>query len=86
MQGYSLHIKASAAKELDAIDTVYFERIKKKIVALASNPRPAGSKKLKGHKDYSRIRIGDFRVIYTIDDVHRRIEIIRIAHRKEVYD
>jgi mRNA interferase RelE/StbE len=65
MQDYALHIKASAAKELDAIDTVYFERIKKKILALASNPRRSGSKKLKGHRDYWRIRIGDFRVIYT---------------------
>jgi mRNA interferase RelE/StbE len=48
---YSLEVKSSAQKELDALDNALFARIDRKISALAENPRPAGCKKLKGHKD-----------------------------------
>jgi mRNA interferase RelE/StbE len=50
------------------------------------NPRPAGCKKLKGHKDQWRIRIGDWRVVYFIDDSAGRVSIARVAHCREVYD
>ncbi|MGB8579902.1 MAG: type II toxin-antitoxin system RelE/ParE family toxin [Candidatus Sulfotelmatobacter sp.] len=50
------------------------------------NPRPAGCKKLKGHKDQWRIRIGEWRVIYFIDDAAKQVSITRVAHRREVYD
>jgi len=57
---YSLDIKRSAQKELDALDDTLFTRIDRKILALADNPRPVGCKKLKGYKDQWRIRIGDY--------------------------
>jgi mRNA interferase RelE/StbE len=65
---YSLEIKQSAQKELDALDDALFSRIDRRILALVDNPRPSGCKKLKGYKDQWRIRIGDYRVIYIIED------------------
>jgi mRNA interferase RelE/StbE len=56
---YSLQIKQSAQRELDALGDTLFARIDRKILALAGDPRPAGCKKLSGYKDQWRIRIGD---------------------------
>jgi mRNA interferase RelE/StbE len=53
---------------------------------LSENPRPAGCKKLRGFKDTWRIRIGDWRVVYLIDDVAKLVTITRVAHRREVYE
>ena len=86
MVKYSLEIKQSAQKELDALDDTLFTRIDRKILALAENPRPAGCKKLKGYKDQWRVRVGDWRVVYIIDDAAKLISITRIAHRREVYE
>jgi mRNA interferase RelE/StbE len=83
---YSVVIKSSAQKELDALDDAVFSRIDRRILALAENPRPAGCKKLKGYKDQWRIRIGNWRVVYFIDDSAKRVSISRVAHRREVYD
>jgi mRNA interferase RelE/StbE len=83
---YSIEIKRSAQKELDALDDALFERIDAKILALAANPRSAGCKKLKGYKDHWRIRIGDYRVIYILDDSAKTVTITHVAHRREVYE
>jgi mRNA interferase RelE/StbE len=83
---YSLQIKSSAQKELDSLDDAVFARIDPKILALAENPRPAGCKKLKGYRDQWRVRAGDWRVIYIIDDSAKRVTITRVAHRREVYN
>jgi mRNA interferase RelE/StbE len=83
---HSLEIKQSAQKELDALDDAVFTRIDRKILALADNPRPAGCKKLKGYKDQWRARIGDWRVLYIIDDAAKLVTITRVAHRREVYE
>ncbi len=82
----SLDIKASAQKELDALDHAPFVRIDRKIMSLAGNPRPAGCKKLRGYKDQWRIRVGDYRVVYLLDDDKALVTIMRVAHRKEVYE
>jgi mRNA interferase RelE/StbE len=82
---YSLEIKPSAQKELDELDDTVFARIDRKILGLASDPRPAGSKKLKGYKDHWRIRIGDHRVIYLIDDGSKTVTVVHVAHRRDVY-
>jgi mRNA interferase RelE/StbE len=83
---YALEITTSAQKELDSIDDPLFERIDRKILALAGDPRPVGSKKLKGFKDSWRIRIGDWRVVYVVDDAAKLVTVTRVAHRREVYD
>jgi len=78
---YSLEIKPAAGKELDALDNALFARIDRKILALAENPRPPGSKKLRGYKDQWCIRVGDWRVVYIIDDSSKRVSITRVAHQ-----
>lgn len=82
---YSLEIKSSAQKELDALDDALFSRIDRKILALAENPRPPACKKLRGYKDQWRIRVGDWRVLYVVDDATKLVSITRVAHRREVY-
>lgn len=86
MVKYSLEIKQSAQKELDALDDTQFARIDRKILLLANNPRPAGCKKLSGYSDLWRIRAGDWRILYFIDDKTNLVRITRIAHRREVYE
>ncbi len=86
MARYSLKIKPSAGKELDALDDALFARIDRKIMALAENPRPPGCKKLKGYKDQWRVRVGDHRVVYTVDDQKLLVEVTRIRHRSKVYE
>ena len=86
MAKYSLDIKQSAQKELDALDDALFSRIDRKILALAETPRPAGCKRLKGYRDKWRVRVGDWRVLYIIDDAAKLVSITRIAHRREVYE
>lgn len=85
MAKYSLEIKNSAQKELDSLDDSVFKRIDRKVLMLADNPRPAGCKKLRGYKNQWRIRVGDWRVVYLVDDEAKLITITRVAHRREVY-
>ena len=84
MEKYSITIKKSAAKELEAIPKKDLQRIIKRIQALAENPRPQGSKKLSG-KELYRIRQGGYRIVYTIEDKESLIDIFKIGHRREIY-
>ena len=86
MPKYLLEIKESAQRELDALDDKVFARIDRKILGLADTPRPAGCKKLKGYKDQWRVRVGDHRVIYIIDDSAKTVMVTRVAHRRDVYE
>ena len=86
MAKYSLDIKQSAQKELDALDDALYSRLDRKILALGETPRPAGCKKLKGYRDQWRVRVGDWRVLYIIDDAAKLVSVTRIAHRREVYE
>ncbi len=61
-------------------------RVLQKMDSLRYAPRPAGCKKLKGYKDQWRVRVGDYRVVYTIDDAKLLVEVTRIRHRSEVYE
>lgn len=81
---YSLRIKRSAEKELRIVPKEDLPRVIERIQSLAVNPRPPGHQKLSGHDQY-RIRQGDYRILYTIDDPGRVVEIIKIGHRREVY-
>jgi mRNA interferase RelE/StbE len=86
VNSYSLEIKQSAQRELDALDDLVFKRIDRKILTLANNPRPSGCKKLRAYSDHWRIRVGDWRVVYFIDDGAKLVTITRVAHRREVYE
>lgn len=85
MANYSISFARSARKELERLSGEIAERILTKIEALAKNPRPAGVIKLHGQKNLWRMRVGDYRVIYAIDDFPKTIDISVIRHRKEVY-
>ena len=84
MASYSLRVKRSAEHELRSVPKPDLARLVHRIQALVSNPRPPGAEKLSGEDAY-RIRQGDWRVIYAIDDDAKLIEIIKIGHRREVY-
>lgn len=82
---YKLVIKKSARKELDSLPSQHFIKIDRAILSLRENPFPyPQSKKLKG-EDKCRLRIGDYRVIYTVDEKEKIITIYRVRHRKDVY-
>lgn len=81
---YTLFIERSAQKSLSKIDTQDKVKIEDAIEALALDPRPANSKKLTGRDAY-RIRIGNYRVIYEVDDGKLIILVVRVGHRKDVY-
>jgi mRNA interferase RelE/StbE len=84
---YVITFKKSAEKELSRLPTQAIKRIAKAIDALTENPRPTGSKKLEGQKESLwRIRIGDYRVIYLVEDVIKIVEIRRVGHRKDIYE
>ncbi len=68
------------------LDDALFARIDRKIMALAENPRPPGCKKLKGYKDQWRVRVGNYRVVYTVNDQKLLVEVTRIRHRTDVYN
>ena len=86
MASYDVALTSSAEKELKKLSAQLTERIVPRLENLASNPRPSGCKKLRGGDDEWRIRVGDYRVVYTIDDANLLVEVTRIRHRKEVYE
>lgn len=86
MAEYRLLIKPSAAKEIEAVGTKRDrQRIVNRIQSLAADPRPSGCEKLAGPGVLYRVRQGQYRVIYTIDDTRRCIEVIKVGHRRDVY-
>jgi mRNA interferase RelE/StbE len=86
VSSYAIEVKPSARKELEALPGTVLARIIQKIESLGRAPRPSGCKKLKGYKDQWRIRAGDWRIIYIIDDTLKTVNVTRIAHRSEVYE
>jgi mRNA interferase RelE/StbE len=83
---YDVALTSSAEKELKKLSGQLTARIVPRLENLASNPRPPGCKKLVGGDDEWRIRVGDYRVVYTIDDAKLLVEVTRIRHRSEVYE
>ena len=86
MGSYKLFFKKSAEKELRQIQSGDLKRILEKISALAGEPRPHGVQILKGEERYFRLRQGDYRIIYEINHASSEITIIKVGHRREVYD
>lgn len=79
-----LLLSKSAQKDLDKLPDDIVVRISRRLYDLAVNPYMHGSEKLSGNKGY-RIRIGDYRVVYVFDKNNKKIIIIKVKHRKEVY-
>ena len=85
MAEYTIIFSRSARKELEKLSPQLVERIFPKIEALAKQPRPSGCKKLKGGQDLWRIRVGDYRVIYSLNDPRLAIDVVAVRHRSEAY-
>jgi len=82
---YELVLTSGFDKDLRKIDRKLIPWMVRKILTLENDPRPAQSRKLKGADDEYRLRVGDYRVFYTIDDKNRVVTIYHLAHRKEAY-
>ena len=81
---YALGILPRAQRELGALPTENYQRLREAIFALADEPRPQSSRKLTGRKGW-RLRIGDYRMLYDIDDTKQTITIVHVGHRRDVY-
>ncbi len=84
MVKYRITIKKSAAKELADIPKKDLPKIVKRIQTLAQNPRPHGSQKLSRKEQY-RVRQGDYRIVYSVDDKVLAVDVVKIGPRREVY-
>ncbi len=86
MATYSVRIKTSAVKEIEAIPTKRErQRVVRRISALADDPRPVGCQKLAGGKNRFRVRQGRYRIVYSVEDSELVVEVVRVGHRKDVY-
>ncbi len=81
---YKVLILPSAIKEIRDVPRKDRKRIAAKIALLAAQPRSAGAEKLSGDDRY-RLRQGDWRVVYGIDDAKKEVTVVKIGHRREVY-
>lgn len=82
---YKVILARSAERELFKLQKSEIQKIVFTIDSLQSNPRPKGYKKLMGPENFFRIRNGNFRIIYSIDDVNKAINILIIRNRKDAY-
>ena len=85
MTNYVITFARSARKELEVLDSSVVKRIFSKIEGLGEHPRPAGCSKLQGEDKLWRIRIGNYRVIYVVDDLRKQVDIVTVKHWKDAY-
>ena len=85
MADYAILFTKSARKELEKLEDKFINSVILKIEKLGYLSRPSGCKKIIGRKNLWRIRVGDYRVVYTINDNENKIDIIAIRHRKDIY-
>jgi len=82
---YSIHLRPGARRALRQLDPAVRQAVVKTIDALASEPRPSGARALTGHRPYLRVRTGDYRIVYAVDDSAKTVTIAVVGHRREVY-
>ena len=82
---YSIEFRASAARQFRKLPEQVQRRLRQKIDLLATNPRPHGYEPLEGEPGY-RVKVGDYRIVYDIQDQMLMVLILRVAHRRHVYD
>lgn len=82
---YRIEWKNAASKELRKLERTIIQRIVEVVDRLASNPRPEGCRKLQGSAHLFRVRVGDYRIVYSVVDDVLLIEVIRVGHRRDVY-
>ena len=82
--GYAIRIMASAERDMKSLPSDVFRRVGNAILSLEVAPRPRTCKRLRGRKGY-RMRVGDYRILYLVDDASRAVDVVAVGHRKDVY-
>jgi mRNA interferase RelE/StbE len=82
---YAITFARSAQRELEHLPALSVRRIVARIESLATHPRPAGARKMVGPGARYRLRVGDYRVIYRVDDSGHSVDIVAVRHRKDAY-
>ncbi|HLG19994.1 MAG TPA: type II toxin-antitoxin system RelE/ParE family toxin [Bdellovibrionota bacterium] len=82
---YRIEFSRSAERQLKAVPRADQERIVRSILSLESNPFPSGVRKLSGYDDVFRIRVGTYRILYSVQGTHLLVIVLKIGHRKDVY-
>ena len=82
---HDIYLTKAASRDLAGIPHNFLKKVDDAILALADTPRPQGTVKLKGADDLYRIRVGNYRILYTVDDKAPSVTIVRVGDRREVY-
>ena len=82
---YRVEVSRPASRQIEALDKTTQARIVTRLEGLEADPRPNAAKKLKGEHATWRIRVGDYRIVYTIEDNRLLILVVKVGHRREVY-
>ena len=82
---HTVVITRSPQKALDRLEGDIYARITRKLEELEDNPRPMGVEKLSGREDLYRVRVGNWRIVYAIQDQELIVLVVKVAHRREVY-
>jgi mRNA interferase RelE/StbE len=82
--GYVIRIKASAERDMESLPRNVLRRIRDAILLLENSPRPRSAKRLQGRQGY-RIRVGQYRILYLIDDSQHVVDVVAVGHRRDVY-
>jgi len=85
MANYKIEVSATAEKQLRKLEQADQVRILRAVQDLAREPRPSGCRKLQGYDDVFRIRVGKFRILYSIDGMRIIVTVLKVAHRKDVH-
>ncbi|MGI8417079.1 MAG: type II toxin-antitoxin system RelE family toxin [Nakamurella sp.] len=85
MSGYRIELRPAAVRSLRTLDPQVRRRIQGAIAVLAVDPRPPGTRALQGRPGF-RVRVGDYRIIYTVEDDVLLVVVVRLGHRRDVYD
>lgn len=85
MSAYRIELRPAAVRALRKLDPQVRRRIQGAIALLARDPRPPGARALQGRPGL-RVRVGDYRIIYTVEDDVLRVVVVRLGHRRDIYD
>lgn len=85
MNRYTVTFARSARKELTSLPSATAARIFARIRLLADEPHPRGCRKIRGAEDAWRLRVGDYRVVYRVDETLRNVDVVAVGHRRDVY-
>ena len=85
MAEYSITLSRSARKDLERLEDAPLHRVVEKIESLARTPRPSEGKKVRFQQGLYRVRVGEYRVLFTVNDTLRHVDIVAVRHRRDAY-